>query len=424
MEHQGNYSFVKTGQAFQNTEVVLDRAILGGAMNIYEAVCSPVNPDLFAVFVLKDGAPRPSVLIYDVSADETLCCLDLCFSFCWSEDGKKLIYSDAILDRENSRNINRICLYDLDTRKTGIVYQYEQNAVYIEVTPGPDNGIFAQVLLTYGDELLVYIDAENTCTVLTRGKGVCSYIGETGGMCYFLTDMDAPFCRLIRVRETSLYTPLAVEEASETVIPERDALLNACAVAGGKLFAAYQKDAVSSLQYFDCDGRLLGEAELPDAYGNIYARRRMTARGNILYLQFESFLHPKSMLALDVETLELCTIYQEKEPEPVDEFEVRQQFITARDGTRILAYLVLPKKGMLPECMPALLYGYGGYAFSNEPSYQNMVTGINIPDWVRQGRMYVHCVIRGGSEYGAKWHEAGMLTNKKHVFEDFIDIAR
>ena len=74
--------------------------------------------------------------------------------------------------------------------------------------------------------------------------------------------------------------------------------------------------------------------------------------------------------------------------------------------------------------MPVMMYGYGGYAASMPPTFQNMVTGTDVVDWVRKGRMYVHCIIRGGSEYGVKWHEAGMLKNKKHVFEDFIDIAQ
>ena len=70
------------------------------------------------------------------------------------------------------------------------------------------------------------------------------------------------------------------------------------------------------------------------------------------------------------------------------------------------------------------MYGYGGYSASQLPWYNNPFIGLDIPDWVVQGGLYVHCILRGGEEYGSKWHEAGCKLNKKNVFYDFIDIAK
>ena len=60
------------------------------------------------------------------------------------------------------------------------------------------------------------------------------------------------------------------------------------------------------------------------------------------------------------------------------------------------------------------MYAYGGYNISMPPSYQEMVTQIVVPQWVEQGGIFVQCNLRGGSEYGPKWHEGGMAMAKRH----------
>ena len=68
------------------------------------------------------------------------------------------------------------------------------------------------------------------------------------------------------------------------------------------------------------------------------------------------------------------------------------------------------------------MYGYGGYFNILSPMPENM-SGYDIVEWARKGRVHAHCILRGGGEYGTKWHEAGMKLNKKNAFYDFIDIA-
>ena len=69
------------------------------------------------------------------------------------------------------------------------------------------------------------------------------------------------------------------------------------------------------------------------------------------------------------------------------------------------------------------MYAYGGYNMMSAPWYTEMVTGLNIPKWVQGGGVYVHLNIRGGNEYGPRWHEDGMMMTKRHCYEDFIAIA-
>ena len=211
LEHQGSCAFVKTDREFKNVEILLNRQILGGNINLFQADVNPVDPDLFLIWVLKDGAPRLSVLIYNKKTRTIEGDFDGCFSFCWSDDGKYLIYADSVLDRENNRNINRVQKYSLVDKMTKQLYQYDKNSVYIEVEASEDGGIFAQVMLTYGDGLLIYLDARDNATVLTDGKGVCNYVGMTEKWCYFVTDIDAQYSHLVRIPVADLHTELALK---------------------------------------------------------------------------------------------------------------------------------------------------------------------------------------------------------------------
>ena len=422
LEHQGSCAFVKTDREFKNVEILLNRQILGGNINLFQADVNPVDPDLFLIWVLKDGAPRLSVLIYNKKTRTIEGDFDGCFSFCWSDDGKYLIYADSVLDRENNRNINRVQKYSLADKMTKQLYQYDKNSVYIEVEASEDGGIFAQVMLTYGDGLLIYLDDRDNATVLTDGKGVCNYVGMTEKWCYFVTDIDAQYSHLVRIPVADLHTELALKNCIQIVLEKEDAPLISCGMDGERIYGISQKDAVCAVEYFDLDGGYLGKVELPDVYGSLTVEKYLKSRNHIAYMDFESFLVPRSVLKLDMAAGTVTNIYQEKDPGDISKIHVKQQFLTARDGKQILAYLVYQEETKKP--MPVMMYGYGGYAASMPPTFQNMVTGTDVVDWVRKGRMYVHCIIRGGSEYGVKWHEAGMLKNKKHVFEDFIDIAQ
>lgn len=124
-----------------------------------------------------------------------------------------------------------------------------------------------------------------------------------------------------------------------------------------------------------------------------------------------------------MESEQITPVYSVQD-KPSVEVEVQRRFVTARDGQRILAFLVYPKGKQPDQQTPTLMYGYGGYSASQLPWYNNPFVGMDIPDWLEKGGLYVHCILRGGEEYGAKWHEAGCGLNKKNVFYDFIDIAK
>lgn len=100
--------------------------------------------------------------------------------------------------------------------------------------------------------------------------------------------------------------------------------------------------------------------------------------------------------------------------------EVEQHFATSKDGTRVPYFLVRPKDMQLDGSNPTLLYGYGGFEISLTPGYSGGVG----KGWLEKGGVYAVANIRGGGEYGPRWHQAALKANRHKAYEDFAAVAQ
>ncbi|NCT66864.1 MAG: S9 family peptidase [Rhodanobacteraceae bacterium] len=100
-------------------------------------------------------------------------------------------------------------------------------------------------------------------------------------------------------------------------------------------------------------------------------------------------------------------------------FEVSQHFVNSRDGTRVPYFQVAPKGLALDGKARTLLYGYGGFELAQRPTYS---AGVG-RGWLEQGGVYVVANIRGGGEYGPRWHQAALKANRPRAYEDFAAVA-
>jgi prolyl oligopeptidase len=105
---------------------------------------------------------------------------------------------------------------------------------------------------------------------------------------------------------------------------------------------------------------------------------------------------------------------------PIDttQYETRAAFATSKDGTRVPLFISMRKGLVLDGRRPTMLYGYGGFSVSLQPSYRS-----DVPAWLEAGGIWVTANMRGGAEYGEAWHKAGARANKQNVFDDFIAAA-
>jgi prolyl oligopeptidase len=267
---------------------------------------------------------------------------------------------------------------------------------------------------THGAELQ-YIDlAKEPWTFKPLLKGFehnHSVIDVFEGKFVVLTDAGAPNSKIV------LVDPVSPEpEKWQELIPEKTEVIRGVSLAGNKLFVSYLKDAITRTYQYDLYGKLEKEIEYPvpgSAYG-YYGKKEDT----VLFYTFTSFTYPPTIYKYDVK-IGKSEVFRKSEVNfNPEDYEAKQVFYKSKDGTKVPMFIVAKKGLQLNGNNPAYLYAYGGFNSSQTPRFSsgNLIL-------LENDGIYATACIRGGGEYGEKWHEAGMLLNKQNVFDDFIAAA-
>ncbi len=221
------------------------------------------------------------------------------------------------------------------------------------------------------------------------------------------TDLEAPNNRLVEV-DAQNPTP----DNWTDLIPETENVLSTTVV-GGKIFAEYMIDAKSSIQQFDLQGNLEKEVPLP-GIGTVYGFNGKMDDEEVYYT-FTSFTHPSTIYKYTLASGS-SELYQQPEIDfDPDLYVTKQIFYESKDGTKIPMFIVHKKDLELNGKTPTYLYAYGGFNISLTPGFS-----ISRLVWLENGGIYAQPNLRGGGEYGEKWHLAGTKMNKQNVFDDFI----
>lgn len=184
----------------------------------------------------------------------------------------------------------------------------------------------------------------------------------------------------------------------------------------GKLFCSYLKDATSQVMQYNLNGELEREIELP----GVGSASGFGARWDDeeLYYSFTNYIEPGAIYKYEPST-GASALYRRPDIKfDPSLYESKQVFYTSKDGTKV-PMIISYKKGLaLDGENPTMLYGYGGFNISLTPrfSISNVV-------WMENGGVYAVANLRGGGEYGEKWHVAGTQMQKQNVFDDFIAAA-
>ena len=423
----GVHDIVSLNEALEFDHVIVDEAMLDNAMHVFLAKPCPGEKGIYAVMGVIHGHPRCCCVIWDDNRKKQLAVLDDNFGFTWSHDGESILYCETLVDKENQRNVSHVRRYHWREDRNEILYTHPETTVWIDVSEAPDGGVLMHAMNTYVDILVMYRSPEGEVTRLTDGRDTYNYIGAAGGKLLFKTNARAPFAKLVAIRPEQLSQAGSLLDGCEEVLPESDCLLNYVAIVPDGLMAQYERDACSELRLYDLDGNKLRDIPLPDRYSTAsFAETGLTPDAATevprrLFFSYQSYTCRPSLMAMDAATMAITCV--KGDTRDTSDVEVEQVFLNARDGQRILCYMVRPK-GLVPNGeTPTMIYGYGGYAVSETPHAEDVTTCVNVVDWVRKGRIYVGANLRGGLEYGTAWHEAAMMKNKKNAFFDFIDIA-
>jgi prolyl oligopeptidase len=227
---------------------------------------------------------------------------------------------------------------------------------------------------------------------------------------YIQTNHEAPLGKLIAIQLADIATG---GFAATTVIPAGSYPLGAWTPVGDYLFVETIEDVSSRLRVYDLAGQLVKQIELP-GIGSINALSAEPESEDLL-ISFSSFLIPRAVYRLNLETLEYTRYQQHEVPFDPEVFEIEQVWFESLDKTRIPMFL-LHKRGIERGGKnAAVVHGYGGFGVSLLPAFTAHV----IP-FLERGGIYAIVNARGGGEFGEEWHRAGVRGHKQKVFDDFI----
>ena len=235
-------------------------------------------------------------------------------------------------------------------------------------------------------------------------------IDNVGSKLYIVTNRNAPNKKIVTVDASN-------PEAKNWVdfIPETENVLNPN-TGGGYFFAEYMVDAISKVFQYDYEGKLIREVDLPGlgSVGGFGGEKE----DKELYFSFTNYNTPGSTFKYDVESGIYELYWKPNIDFNPENYTSEQVFYSSKDGTKVPMIITYKKGTELNGKNPTILYAYGGFNVSLTPSFS-----IGNAVWMEQGGIYAVPNLRGGGEYGKKWHDAGIKTKKQNVFDDFIAAA-
>lgn len=273
--------------------------------------------------------------------------------------------------------------------------------------------VITTAVSTTGNELYIQNLQEKNAPIipiLDNFDSTTHIVDSKGDELYLLTNLNAANNRLVKTNVKNPKPNTWVD-----VIPETENVLS-ISTAGGYLFAHYMKDALDVVQQFNHSGKMIREIKLPgQGSASGFSGKKEEKE---IYFSFSNYVTPGTIYSYQVDSGETKLYMQPDIKFDPEQFESKQVFYTSKDGTKV-PMMISYKKGIkLDGKNPTILYGYGGFNISLTPSF-SVANAV----WMENGGIYAVPNLRGGGEYGKKWHDGGRQMNKLNVFHDFIAAA-
>ncbi|HSK09947.1 MAG TPA: prolyl oligopeptidase family serine peptidase [Vicinamibacterales bacterium] len=267
------------------------------------------------------------------------------------------------------------------------------------------NRVFVQDLAKPGSGIEPFLD---------RFDAAYDVVGNDGTTFYVRTNKDAPRYRLVAI-ERDKPSP----DDWRTVLAEASnrAVMEAVTMVNDQFVVRWLTDAHSRLSLYGTGGAAIRDLELPDPLGSVVELTGRRSHGEAFYA-FTSFLSPTGIYRYDFASGATSVVWKPEVAFDASGYETIQTFYRSKDGTRVPLF-VTAKKGLRKDSNnPVYLYGYGGFDIPVTPGYSPATAA-----WLEMGGIYAVANLRGGSEYGQEWYDAGRLARKQNVFDDFIAAA-
>jgi prolyl oligopeptidase len=296
-----------------------------------------------------------------------------------------------------------------------VIFGADQKRRYVGGSVTEDNHylVITASTSTSGNELFIkdLTKPDSPIVTIVDNFNSDNYVMDNeGSKLFIVTDLNAPNKRIVTV---DISNPKA--ENWKDFIPETENVLSP-STSSGFIFANYMIDAVSAIKQYDYSGKLIRDIELPGlGTASGFSGKK---KDKIVYYSFTNYTTPGTIYSFEPKSGESAVYEKPKVDFKSEEYESKQIFYTSKDGTRI-PMIITHKKGLkLDGKNPTMLYGYGGFNISLTPSFS-----ISNAVWMENGGVFAVPNLRGGGEYGKRWHDAGTKMQKQNVFDDFIAAA-
>ncbi|MBI4161940.1 MAG: S9 family peptidase, partial [Acidobacteria bacterium] len=391
-----------SGQSFSRDGTLLAYALSGSGSDRQE----------IRVRNIDTGRDYPEVLLWAKFA-----------SIAWRHDNSGFFYNrfpePGTVPEEDENNYQRVYWHRLGTAQS-------EDALVFEMPDKKEIG-FAPFITEDGRYLGLYVyhgtDPRNGfyyrpvegggefVRLLEHGEAQFNPIGNVGSRFYLKTDLRAPRGRILAI---DLERP--ERENWQEIVPQRRDVISAAMMVNRGLVIQYLREAHEMLQIHGLDGKAGPRVPLPTVGSIVGLSGRQEDRE--MFFGFTSFTYPTTIYRYDFDSRRAEVFRASEIDFDPSGFETRQVFFPSRDGTRVPMFLTQRKGLKRDGTHPALLYGYGGFNINITPTFS-----VSRLIWLEAGGIVAVANLRGGSEFGEEWHQAGMLERKQNVFDDFIAAA-
>jgi prolyl oligopeptidase len=227
------------------------------------------------------------------------------------------------------------------------------------------------------------------------------------------TNYEANNGRFLYTTFDNLYKP--IDEWKE-LISERNSAIQSTHLTKDKIIIEYLTNACSEVIIFDYSGKETGKIPLPQ-YSSLAGLSSRREEDEFFY-GVTSFTFPKVLYYFDPKTREYSMYRKTDNPVKPDEYNVKQEWCISKDGTKVPMFIYYKKDIQLNGNNPTILYGYGGFGNNEVPSFSR-----GWVPWMERGCIFAIANIRGGGEFGDKWHKDGIMEHKQNCFDDFIAVV-
>ncbi|WP_417366705.1 prolyl oligopeptidase family serine peptidase [Flavobacterium beibuense] len=430
---RGEYTYYYKNDGLQNQSVLYRRSLTGAEEVFLDpntfstdgttslgGISFTKKGDLMAYSISEGGSDWRKVFVMDTKTKklvgETL--VDVKFSNIAWKDSEGFFYSsyDKPEGSELSAKTDQHKLYyhQLGTpqKSDKVIFGDTVKRRYVgaSVTEDQKYLIITAANSTSGNELYIKDLSSpkgEIITVVDNFDTDSHVMDNEGSKLIIMTNYNAPNNKIVT---TDASNP--VPSRWKDLIAETENVLSP-STGAGYIFAEYMKDAISIVKQYDYKGKLIRDIELPGigSAGGFGGKKDEKT----LYYSFTNYTTPGTIYSYNPET-GASTLYQKPKVDfNSEDYISKQVFYESKDGTKIPMIITYRKDLKLNGKNPTILYGYGGFNISLTPSFS-----ITNAVWMENGGIYAVANLRGGGEYGKKWHDAGTKQQKQNVFDDFI----